>query len=176
MNVVAKSPGLSATCVPVSLPRTFWIVFWFSFYEGASNVRRPRLPPRTARSIFIASWPPCIFHPPVLVSTSGDARISLSPFHMFKTTAVPLGSYPWWPKLHPFQAGHAHLTLPNHFLTHFWYVFVFLPNKRVIAIFHSGFDLPFLYLCIYKMDSIDDYPFNLRCQLVRMHFIGLIKW
>lgn len=53
------------------------------------------------------------------------------------------------------------------------YVFIFPSKQRLIAIFHSGFDLPFLYSCLSQTDSINDQPFNLRCQLVSMDFTGL---
>lgn len=151
-------PPVRRCCFPAC--STWWLV---SFYVDAGNVQIPK----AVHSIFTTSRPPWTFHALVLVTVPrvpGRKREPVS--HMWHGChATPVfHSY-----LKPDRRPCPHSSF-NHFSLTVGIYFCFPSKQRVIATFHSGFDLPFLYLCIYKTDPINDYPFHLRCQLVKHEF------
>lgn len=124
------------------------------------------LPKQSVHSTVTTSRSPCTFHPLVLVTISGVPRNKCKPF----SHVTPLLSFLCNWSLISYRQPLT--TQSDHFSLTVGICFYFPSEQRVIAIFHSGFDLPFLNLCIYNPDSID-YPFNLRCQLVSMNVTGL---
>lgn len=165
--MVAKRSEPFATCVPVPLlDHSQWWFFGFSVCEA--NAVRPDSVSK--QPIPFSPQGGLLEHPtPGSSFSCWRSRVSAGPSHMRDTSAAPLLSFLCNRSLFS-HSPHAPSAIPHSLPIH---VLSFPSEQRLSAVFHLGFDLPFLYLCISQTDSIHNCPSRLRCQLVSRDFTGL---